>query len=160
MLQEYASFGAKHLFGCDLLLDPLKTAHRAMPQVSLASANGEYLPYPANTFDLVLQYTAFSSILDETIRKQMARDMLRVLRRDGMIVWYDFWINPTNPHTRGVPPAEIRKLFPNCTFQFSRITLAPPLTRRLISVSWQMCELLEKFIIFNSHFLAAIRPEC
>ena len=45
-----------------------------------------------------------------------------------------FWLNPTNPQTRGVRPAEIRQLFPGCSFKFERITLAPPITRRLARI--------------------------
>lgn len=159
ILQEYASFGAKHLYGCDILFDQLKDALLCVPQAYLSCANGEYLPYPANTFDLVLQYTAFSSILDKTIKKQMAADMLRVLKQEGMIIWYDFWLNPTNPQTQGIRPAEIEELFPSCNFKFSRVTLAPPVARRAVSVSWTLSELLEKLIIFNSHYLVAIQPD-
>jgi len=54
--------------------------------------------------------TAISSILDPEIRRNICADMQRVLRSPdpasgkpgGMILWYDFWLNPTNPQTRGV----------------------------------------------------------
>jgi hypothetical protein len=36
------------------------------------------------------------------------------------------WLNPTNPQTRGIRPAEIRRLFPDCKYHFERITLTPP----------------------------------
>jgi hypothetical protein len=32
-------------------------------------------------FDFVLQFTAFSSVLDHALRERMAREMLRVLSR-------------------------------------------------------------------------------
>ena len=45
-------------------------------------------------------------------RLAMAEEMVRVLRKpDGLIVWYDFWLNPTNKQTRGIRPTEIKKLF-------------------------------------------------
>jgi hypothetical protein len=77
-----------------------------------------------------------------------------------MILWYDFWLNPTNPQTEGIRPSEIRTLFPGCDFEFRRITLAPPLARRLVPVSWVVAFLLEKLRVFNSHYLVAIRPPC
>jgi hypothetical protein len=84
--------------------------------------------------------------------------MLRVLRPSGLILWYDFWLNPVNPQTRGIRPAEIKRLFPNCRYEFHRITLAPPIARRLVPISWGLCLFLEGLKIFNSHYLVAIRP--
>ena len=37
-------------------------------------------------------------------------------------------------------------------------TLAPPLTRGLIRLSWILCQILEKINVFNTHYLALIRP--
>ena len=100
----------------------------------------------------------FTSVLDEAVKANLAGEMLRVLRPGGMILWYDFWLNPTNPQTEGIKPSEIRRLFPGCDFEFRRITLAPPLARRLVPVSWVVAFLLEKLRVFNSHYLVAIRP--
>ena len=124
----------------------------------LVCSDVQHLPYAGDSFDLVLQYTVFSSILDDDIKARMAREALRVLHKpDGLIVWYDFLLNPSNPHAQGIRPAEVRRLFPGCEFDFRRITLAPPLTRRLIQVSRVLCELLEGLRTFNSHYLIAIR---
>ena len=73
--------------------------------------------------------------------------------------WYDFWLNPTNPQTRGIRPAEIRRLFPNCRYEFHKITLAPPIARRVVPISWMLALFLESLKIFNSHYLVAIRPQ-
>jgi hypothetical protein len=106
-----------------------------------------------------LQYTALSSILDPRIRQNVARDMLRVLKPEGILLWYDFWLNPTNPQTRGIRPAEIRELFPACNYEFHKITLAPPLARRIVPFSWGLALFLEGLRIFNSHYLAVISPK-
>lgn len=158
VLLEYLRYGPcpERLHGVDLLPDRVQSAHRLLPHLPLACADGQNLPYPAGAFDLVLQYTVFSSILDEPIKARMAGEMLRVLKPGGLILWYDFWVNPTNPQTRGVRPAEIRRLFPDCRMQLERITLAPPIARKLAPISWLGCALLEKLKIFNTHYLAAI----
>ncbi len=154
----YGLFGG-YAHGIDLLEDRLQAARRRLAGLSLQCADGQYLPYPASSFDLVLQFTAFSSILDPGIRSRAASEMMRVLHKpQGCIMWYDFWLNPTNPQTRGVRPAEVRQLFPDCQIQFRRVTLAPPLARLIVPISWQLAELLEKARLFNSHFLALIRP--
>lgn len=36
-------------------------------------------------------------------------------------------------------------------------TLALPIARLLIPISWILCELLEKLKIFNTHYLAIIK---
>lgn len=159
VLQEFLSFGASphHLAGCDLLPKGLGHARRTLPaHVSLACADGQALPYRSRSFDLLLQYTAFSSVLDDGIKASMAREMLRVIKPGGMILWYDFWLNPTNKQTRGIRPTEIKRLFPRCRFEFQRITLAPPIARRLVSLSWGFCLFLESLKLLNTHYLVTI----
>jgi len=160
-LTEYLSFGAlpEKLYGVDLLFDRLLHAHHVLPASGFANADGQSLPYASKTFDLVLQYTALSSILDPQIHLNTCADMQRVLKPSGMIVWYDFWLNPANPQTRGIRPAAIRRLFPHCNFEFHKITLAPPIARRLVPISWGFALFLERLRIFNSHFLVLITPK-
>jgi len=160
VLIEYLGFAAspENLFGVDLLFDRLLHAHHTLPSSGFANADGQSLPYSSKTFSLILQYTAVSSILDPNIRRNICADMLRVLKPGGMILWYDFWLNPTNPQTHGVRPTEIRYLFPDCKFHFERITLAPPIARRIAPFSWELALFLEKLRIFNSHYLATIQP--
>ena len=162
VLLEFLNYGAtpSRLHGTDLLLDRIRDAHARLPHFPLTNADGQCLPYQTGTFSLVLQYTAFSSILDNEIKANIASEMLRVLRKPhGMILWYDFWLNPTNPQTRGIQPAEIKQIFPGCRFEFQRITLAPPITRKLIHISWLSCYILELLKIFNTHYLVAITPQ-
>lgn len=162
VLVEYFSLGAslRKLYGIDLLFDRLKEAKEKLPTSHIQNANGEFIPYRNSSFDFVLQYTAFSSILDPSIKQNVAEEMLRVLKKpDGLIIWYDFWLNPTNLHTKGIRKKEIRELFPNCTYDFNKITLAPPLARKLVPISWIFSQLLEKFGIFNTHYLVLIKPK-
>ena len=158
ILAELLNFGAnpRSLFGLDLLLDRLVQADTQLPGSHFVNADGRAIPYQQNSFDLVMQYTALSSILDPAIRKRVADDMIRVLKPDGLIIWYDFWLNPTNPQTHGIRPVEIKGLFPNYRFEFQKITLAPPLARHLVPISWGLAWLLESFCIFNTHYLVMI----
>lgn len=128
VLSEFIKLGASanNLFGIDLLPNRLRPAHSLIPAASLCQADGQRLPYLPETFDLVLQFTAFSSILDPHVKHNMAAEMLRVLKPRGALIWYDFWWNPTNIQTKGIRFKEIRTLFPGCSFKIRRITLAPP----------------------------------
>ncbi len=160
VLAEFLSLGvpAGNLHGVDLLHDRLTLAHGWLTGATLLNADGGCLPFPLGNFDLVLQYTALSSILDPRVRGYMCAEMLRVLNPAGLILSYDFWLNPSNPQTHGIRPAEIKRLFPDCRYEFRRITLAPPIARRLASISWGLCLFLESLKIFNTHYLASIRP--
>jgi hypothetical protein len=58
--------------------------------------------------------------------------MIRVLRRKGAVLWYDFaYNNPRNPDVHGVGAREVRALFPGFDASLLRVTLAPPIARRL-----------------------------
>jgi ubiquinone/menaquinone biosynthesis C-methylase UbiE len=159
-LIDFLEWGAvpDRLHGVDLLPKSLAAAHSRLGDSPLICADGQYLPYKPHTFDLVIQYTVFTSILNPGVKSNLSKEMLRIVKPNGVIIWYDFWINPTNPDTRGIRPAEIRSLFPNCRYNFKRITLAPPISRRVVPHSWILALLLEKIALFNSHFLAAILP--
>lgn len=161
VLLEFLHYGAtpQRLHGVELLSSRAIDAHRLLPHVALVNADGQYLPYEADYFDIVMQYTVFTSILDDSIKRNLAHEMLRVLHKSrGIILWYDFWLNPTNPQTRGIRASEIRQLFPHCYFKYRRITLAPPIVRRLFNISHLFCQVLEGLLVFNTHYLVVIRP--
>lgn len=160
VLIEFLNFGARqhNLYGVDLIPERVREAHNRLPSSNISCVNGQHLPFPTQSFDIVMQFTAFSSILDAQIRRDIAGEMLRVVRQEGLVLWYDFWTNPTNKQTQGIRPAELRSIFPGCRYTFRRITLAPPLARALVPVSWLTAMLLEKLKVFNSHYLVAIQP--
>jgi ubiquinone/menaquinone biosynthesis C-methylase UbiE len=161
ILQEFLNFGmlSRNLYGLDLLMNRLSQAHDQLPVSQLVNADGQTIPFRSRSFDLVTQYTALSSILDGVIRERVAADMLRVLKPGGFIIWYDFWLNPANSQTHGITRTEIRSLFPNCRLEFQKITLAPPLARRLVPISWGLALFFESLRIFNSHYLVIISPK-
>lgn len=116
------------------------------------------LPFESGQFDLVVQFTVFSSILDLAIKEVLAQEMLRVMRKDGMILWYDFFINnPSNPDVKGIRKQEIVQLFSGCHVDLRKISLAPPLTHLLAPYSWLGCYLLERVRLFNTHYLGVFR---
>jgi len=150
--------GAGSLAGIDL--DPGRAARAAerFPDADIRSGDASRLPWAGGSFDLVLQSTVFSSILDPGMRRAVASEMLRVLAPDGAILWYDFFVdNPSNPHVRGVRRREIEALFPGCRVSLRRATLAPPLARRIVPVSWRLAELLESLRVLDTHYFGVIR---
>jgi len=160
VLRRFIQYGADpaNLCGIDLLPDRIERARYLWPNVDFRCGNAEQLPYDDESFDIVMQFTVFTSILDPRMKRNVAREMLRVLKRGGIILWYDYHMNnPRNPDVRGVGKREIQALFPDCSIDLRRVTLAPPLTRLLAPYSWLVCYLLEKIPFLCTHYLGVIR---
>jgi len=160
VLRNFIKYGAipENLYGIDLLPDRIETAKKLSPHINFYLGSATELPFENEFFDIVMQFTVFTSILDYSMKQKIAQEMLRVLKPDGIILWYDYFISkPTNPDVEGVGKREIKNLFPNCKFEFHKITLAPPIARLLVPISWMLCELLEKIKIFNTHYLCIIK---
>src|SRR4030042_454509 len=103
------------------------------------------------------QFTMFTSILDISMKQSIAGEMLRVLKPDGIILWYDYYRNnPMNPDVRGVKKREIVELFRGCHIYLKRITLAPPLTRTIAPSTTILCAILEKVPFLCTHYLGII----
>jgi SAM-dependent methyltransferase len=120
------------LAGVDLLADRVAAAKAAYPELDLRVANAERLDFADGQFDLVLALTLFSSIKDQAMARNVAGEIERVIRPGGALVWYDFrYDNPRNPNVTGMTEVRIRALFPRLSGTLRRVTLLPPLARRL-----------------------------
>lgn len=159
-VRDFIKWGAspEKVCGIDLLPDRVVRARQLCPSaVQLQCKKAEDLDFPDKYFDIVLQATVFSSILNWNLKQEIAQQMLRVVKNDGVIVWYDFHVNnPWNPDVRGVKKKEIAKLFPGCQVKLHRITLFPHAVRLFARYSWMSCYFLEKLKIFNTHYLGII----
>jgi len=121
-----------NLVGVDLLPERVEAARAAHPDIDFRVANGEHLDFPDASFDLVMAFTLFTSILDPKMAAGVAAEMRRVLKPGGGLRWYDFrYDNPFNRHVRGVDEAEVRRLFPGFTGELRSLTLIPQVARRL-----------------------------
>ena len=162
-LREFVRFGARpeNIAGIDLIPEDVKEAIPTLPSGNADRARKcRRVRFPDGSFDVVFQFTVFTSILDPDLKRKVAAEMVRVLKHDGLIVWYDFHINnPSNPDVRGVKKQEIIRLFPGCTVELQRLTLAPPIARFVAPYSWLACELLQAIPCFRTHYLGAIRKE-
>jgi ubiquinone/menaquinone biosynthesis C-methylase UbiE len=160
VLRDFVRYGARPelLGGIDLLPERIDVAReRSAPGVQFSLGDATDLPYPADHFDIALMFTVLSSILDEGVRGAVAAEALRVLRPGGTLLVYDFIWNPRNRDVRGVGKRELRSLFARCQIDARRVTLAPPISRRVARVSWAVASTLESLPFLRSHVLAAIR---
>jgi len=160
ILRDFIKYGAKpeNLYAVDLLEGRIKIAKQLSPNIHFICRNASILPFESGYFDIVMQFTVFTSILDSTMKQRVAIEMLRVLHPSGIIIWYDYHMdNPKNPDVKGVKKKQINSLFPNCYIRLKRLTLAPPITRPIAPYSWLACYILEKIPILRTHYLGIIK---
>jgi ubiquinone/menaquinone biosynthesis C-methylase UbiE len=153
----FMSWGARpeNLFGVDILPERVEAARQRLPQSEIILGRGEKLPWEGNNFDLIFQFTLFSSVPSPAHRAEIGSEIWRVLKPNGFLVSFDYFIaNPANPATVGIGKEELRRIFPAADFHFRRVGLAPPLARRIAPFSFSLAQCLEKTAILSGHYLA------
>ncbi|HXF49200.1 MAG TPA: class I SAM-dependent methyltransferase [Verrucomicrobiae bacterium] len=153
----FLSWGARpeNLCAIDLQPERVEVARQRLPKSEIVLGRAEKLPWPGDSFDLIFQFTVFSSVLPPAAREEIAEEIWRVLKPGGYFVSFDFFIShPANPNTVGIGKGELRRLFPHSSFRFRRLGIFPPLARWLAPVSITLAHLLEKTRILSGHYLA------
>ena len=151
-------FAPEHLTGLELLPERHVQARRVLPgATSVWQGDAADAPVEAASQDIVLQSTVFSSLLDDAFQQRLADAMWRWLRPGGAVLWYDFTVdNPRNPDVRGVPLRRVRELFPLACIAHRRVTLAPPLARRVARVHPALYTAFNVLPLLRTHVLAWI----
>lgn len=151
-------FSPEHLTGIDLLPQHVEQARRKLPPaVKLSAGDGRVAAIEETSQDLVLQFTVFSSILDDQFQQELAAIMWSWLKPGGAVLWYDFaFNNPRNPDVRGVPLKRIQQVFPSARISSRRVTLAPPLARLLCRLSPLLYPIFNSQPLLRTHLMAWI----
>jgi ubiquinone/menaquinone biosynthesis C-methylase UbiE len=146
------------LYGIDLLSGRVDSARAKLPGARIQAGDARDLPYDDAAFDLTLGFTLLSSVVDPAARRAVAAEMARVTRPGGLVLLYDFWLNPTNRDVRPVRRDEVRALFAGKRIDFQSTTLAPPITRALFRLPGGRiaCTLLDVLPFLRTHFVAAV----
>ncbi|HJW11048.1 MAG TPA: class I SAM-dependent methyltransferase [Albitalea sp.] len=152
-------FAPQHLAGIELLPERYEAARASLPEaVQLALGDATVAPLPPASFDIVAQSTVFSSLLDDAFQQRLADAMWAALKPGGGVLWYDFTVNnPRNPDVRGVPLARVRELFPRGTLRQRRLTLAPPIARRVSAWHPSLYTLFNLLPALRTHLLCWIQ---
>jgi ubiquinone/menaquinone biosynthesis C-methylase UbiE len=173
-LVDCETWGASrtNLAGIDLLAGRVEHARRRLVGrydehggliergAEIVHGDASELPWNDGSFDVVCQSMVLSSILDAQMRTDVANEMMRVLAEPGVIVSYDFFVdNPRNPNVRGVRAAEIAALFPGFRINCRRVTLLPPLSRRLVPRARLVAEILHELRFLNTHLLVLLERD-
>jgi len=148
-----------NLTGNELLPDRLSSARINLPEATrLIEGDASKLDIDANSMDIVYQSTVFTSLLDDNFQDNLARKMWSWVRPGGAILWYDFvYNNPRNSDVRGVPLARVKKLFPKGCVHVRRVTLAPPISRRICRIHPSLYAILNATPLLRTHLLCWIQ---
>jgi ubiquinone/menaquinone biosynthesis C-methylase UbiE len=161
-LRDLIALGADpaKLFGVELLPSSVARARRLCPApVTIECSNAANLQFPSESFDIVLQATVFSAVLDNDMRHAIAAEMLRVVRPAGLILWYDLIVeNPWNSCVHPLRKSDVRRMFPGCSLELRRVGLAPLIAQLLVPRSWRASSILSSASPLCTHYLGAIRP--
>jgi ubiquinone/menaquinone biosynthesis C-methylase UbiE len=160
-LRQFVQWGAKpeNLVGIDLLSDSIVRGKELCPNgISLQCGDANSLDFEKDSFDVVTQFTVFSSVLDQGTQANLADEICRVTKPGGVIRWFDFFMsNPKNPDVRRVTHLRIRQLFPGWALDLGRVILAPPIARFVAPFSPSLCRLLSMLKPLCTHYLGIIK---
>ena len=151
-------FSPRNLIGNELLLDRVSMARERLPAaVELLSGDASRLDLAPSSFDIVYQSTVFTSLLDPEFQERLAARMWDWARPGGRVLWYDFTFdNPSNPDVRGVALPRIRELFPDGRIVARRVTLAPPINRRVSRIHPSLYTVFNLLPFLRTHLLCWI----
>jgi SAM-dependent methyltransferase len=149
-----AGFLPEKIWANELLADRFKLLQQNFPEIHLHMGDARDLPESVK-FDIILQSTVFTSILDKRFKLELGQKLFGLLKPGGVLLWYDFmYDNPRNKDVKGVGK-EIRSIFSEAkSITFTRTTLAPPLGRRVYGM-YQLINFMFPFL--RTHLVAEIR---
>jgi SAM-dependent methyltransferase len=144
--------------GVDLLEDRIDEARATVPGATFTVGSADALPLEAHAFDLVYAITLFSSIPTPAMENGAAREIGRVLRPGGWLIWHDLrYDNPSNPAVHGLAEQDIAGLFPGWARELRSFTLIPPIARRLGRTTPRLYPLLHAVPPLRSHLIGRLR---
>lgn len=137
--------------GVDLLPERIERARAAWPAIDFRVADAGHLPFPDEAFDIVLAMTVLSSI-PLPARPGIAAEIARVVRSGGVFAWYDLRLpSPANPDVRPFRAADVAMLFHGWEMQVRRLTVLPPVARRLGPAAGVLYPVLARLPFVLSH---------
>lgn len=143
--------------GADLDPGAVAVAESAMPWARWVEASADRLPIADASIDIVVASTLFSSLPSRDLEEAVAGEIVRVLRLDGWLAWYDLrFDNPFNRAVHGIGISRLVELFPGWRTQVGSITLLPPMARRLGPATGVLYGPLERVPFLRSHLIGRL----
>jgi ubiquinone/menaquinone biosynthesis C-methylase UbiE len=159
-LLDFIRFGAspENITANDLLESRIATAKSRLPKdVRFICCEASELHLKEEYFDITLQSTVFTSILDDRLQEKLAKKMWVVTKPGGTIIWYDFiHANPYNHDVRAVSIKRVKNLFPDGSHDLRRATLFPFISEKICKKFYFPYTLLNLCPYLRMHILCFI----
>jgi hypothetical protein len=99
-----------------------------------------------------------SSLPNDEMERDAAREIARVTRPGGWLVWFDLrYDNPWNAAVHGIDAKRLATLFPGWPQELRSSTVLPPLARRLGRSTPVLYPILELIPPLRSHLIGRLR---
>lgn len=130
-LRKWLEWGAvpERLTGVDFYEPLLKRAIHLTPSVQFIQAHPDELPFEDKQFNVIFMFGVLMHILDDSLRKKIGRECLRVLSDDGILITFNLnkgeekRLEPYVAYnTIGVDLEELMLLFPDCHIDFDDLS--------------------------------------
>ncbi|MDR0756022.1 MAG: class I SAM-dependent methyltransferase [Puniceicoccales bacterium] len=143
---------ANHLAGNDIFEPCLQTAYNRLPQAVKLDC-GNFL----DITDCILLSTVLSSVLDKEFQKKVMQKCYTLLKPNGYLLIYDFvFNNPQNPDVKGISLPFLKQTEKWKKSAFKRVTLAPPIARRLSKFPL-LIKMLTYVKVLNTHIIGFLQ---
>lgn len=177
-LHRLVEYGAREAAGVDLMENRVEEALRRYPTLDVRQGDATRLPFEDGSFDLVVQYTMLSSVLDAVTRARIGAEMCRVTAVGGTLLSFDIrppaalvrglrWLVQALMRVRGTVAQENTPIEPLAIDELSRVLCIPPLVARSAIVHSDIArvarasplatELLSKVPQLRTHLIATFR---
>ena len=137
-LVNYLRLGLKpmNLFGIDILEERIREAEEKYPNAHWICGDARNMDFLDEEFDLVFESTMFVQIVDHDLSREIAEEMIRVVRMGGYIILTDWrYSYPMRSEYNGLSQKRIIQLFRVGTTtevcSISNGALVPPVGRFL-----------------------------
>jgi SAM-dependent methyltransferase len=146
------------LHGIELDHQRAAVAKSILPLAKLEIGDASNMPFSAEQFELVIVSTVLTSVLEQDMRKSIAAEIVRVLKKGGSLIYYDFaFNNPQNPNVKGIRKKELLSLFKGLKGEVRKSTLAPPISRLVAPRSLILASFLESMSFLRTHLMAVLK---
>ena len=144
--------------GVDLLPERLAIARERVPSATFVLCSADEMPFDTGGFDLTAAVTLFSSLPSQPLEMAVAREIDRVVRPRGRLIWYDIrYRNPWNPGVHGISQQRLHELFPGWLAELRSFSLLPPTARRLGRSTPITYPALDALPPLRSHLIGRLR---
>jgi SAM-dependent methyltransferase len=152
-------FDPHNLIGNELIQDNIDRGISMMPSaIKILVGDASELDLTEESFDILMSFTVFSSILNLDFQEKLASKMWLLTKPGGGILWFDFiYNNPNNSDVMGIKVKRLQKLFPEGQLKIERIALAPPIARQVTKIHPRMYTLFNLFPFLRTHILVWIQ---